>query len=227
MSLRKFLKDRGLRKNWLKAWLYEWSIANWFLLFYSTPLKKKKLVLSGDPVRYGTVLLALEQIEKDQIPGALAECGVYTGTMSKYIHENLPDRTLYLFDSFAGFDRRDTDVQNDHRFQDTSEATVLKHIGDTKNLVVRKGFFPETAIGLEAERFSFVMIDFDKYESTLAALRFFFPRTSPGGIILVHDYCSPESNWACSRALNEFLADKTERPVLIPDACGTALFRKI
>ena len=35
------------------------------------------------------------------------------------------------------------------------------------------------------------------------------------------------SDWACSRALNEFLSGKPEKPILIPDAWGTALLRKI
>jgi len=82
-------------------------------------------------------------------------------------------------------------------------------------------------VGLEDERFAFVMIDFDRYEPTLAALKFFYSRVSPGGFIFVHDYNSPESDWACFRALTEFLADKSEKPVCIPDAWGTALFRKL
>jgi len=104
---------------------------------------------------------------------------------------------------------------------------VLSNIGDTANIVVRRGYFPETAIGLENEEFSFVMVDFDKYEPTLAALEFFYPRVHKGGFIFVHDYNSPESNWGCSRALNLFLSDKPEKPVAIPDSWGTALLRKI
>src|ERR1017187_3915273 len=120
MSLRKFLQARGLRKTRIKAWFYEGFIGNWFLLFYSTPQKKQAFVRSGDPVRFGAVMLALERLVQDAIPGALGECGVYTGMMSKFIHDQLPDRTLYLFDSFAGFDRRDSGTANDHRFKDTS-----------------------------------------------------------------------------------------------------------
>jgi O-methyltransferase len=71
------------------------------------------------------------------------------------------------------------------------------------------------------------MVDFNKYESTRAALDFFYPRMEHGGFVFVHDYNSPESNWACARALDEFLADKSEKPVPIPDGWGTAVFRKI
>ena len=147
--------------------------------------------------------------------------------MSKFVHDLLPDRRLYLFDSFQGFNGSDSDSIGDNRFKDTSEQTVLNTLVKAGNVIIRKGFFPSTAAGLEAERFSFVMIDFDKYESTRAALDFFYQRMEQGGFIFVHDYSSPESNWACSRALDEFLTDKSEKPILIPDSGGTAVFRKV
>jgi O-methyltransferase len=200
----------------------------WFLQPRFTPKQRRRIVISGDPVRYGTLMLSLEQIDNNQVPGALAECGVHRGHLSKFIHEQMPDRKFYLFDTFQGFDQRDLDTSNgDLRFRDTSEAEVLGYIGDTQNVVIRKGYFPETAVGLEEERFAFTMIDFDKYQPTMAALNFFYQRTNPGGFIFIHDYSSPESDWACSRAVEKFLADKLEKPILIPDAWGTALFRKV
>ena len=71
------------------------------------------------------------------------------------------------------------------------------------------------------------MLDFDKYDPTMAALEFFYPRMNNGGYIFIHDYNSPESQWACSRAVNEFLSGKPEKPIGISDAAGTALFRKV
>jgi O-methyltransferase len=43
----------------------------------------------------------------------------------------------------------------------------------------------------------------------------------------MHDFNNPESNWAISRAADEFLRDRPERPIEIPDEWGTALFRKV
>jgi O-methyltransferase len=200
--------------------------SRWFMVPYYTAERRRAIVESGDPVRYGTVDLSLERLERDRVPGSIAECGVYRGALSRFIHGRAPERRLYLFDTFRGFDPRDSQAAGDERFRDTSRERVLAQLKDTRNVVVREGYFPETASGLEDERFAFVMIDFDKYEPTLAALEFFYPRTSRGGFVFVHDYSSPESNWACSRALDGFLADKPERPILIPDGWGSALFRK-
>ncbi|HUI31377.1 MAG TPA: TylF/MycF/NovP-related O-methyltransferase [Candidatus Acidoferrales bacterium] len=203
------------------------NVFDWFLVPYLSQDQKAGLVASGDPVRYGTIFLSLEKINTDNIPGSIAECGVYKGVLSKFLHKVFPERQLFLFDTFRGFDTRDPSAASDDRFKDTSVESVLDYIGDTTNIVVRKGYFPETATGLENEKFSFVMVDFDKYEPTLAALDFFYPRTHKGGFIFVHDYNSPESDWGCSKALNLFLSDKPEKPVSIPDSWGTALFRKI
>jgi len=203
--------------------------SRWFLIPYFSASQRQGIIEAeaNDPVRYGTIALALEQVAKLEIPGALAECGVYRGYLSRFVHQALPKRKYYLFDTFAGFDERDSDTKSDERFKDTSLEGVKSYIGGNKNLVFRQGFFPETAKGLEKDKFAFVVLDFDKYEPTVEALKFFYPRLSQGGYLFVHDYNSPESNWACSRALNEFLADKPEQSIAIPDAWGSALFRKI
>ena len=64
-------------------------------------------------------------IEREGIPGSLAELGVYRGTTAKVLHELLPGRTLWLFDTFEGFDARDLAHERQakrggFRFDDTS-----------------------------------------------------------------------------------------------------------
>lgn len=221
-----WFRRKGITKGNLLWFFTKYIFSKLLMVPYLSQKQRKSIVTTGDPIRFGTIYLSLEQISKNQIPGSLAECGVYKGRLSKFLHENLPDRRLYLFDTFQGFDSRDSNVGKDNRFKNTSEESVLNNIGDSKNVVIRKGYFPDTATGLEKERFAFVMIDFDKYDPTYAALEFFYPRMNKDGFIFVHDYSSSESDWACSRALNTFLADKPEKLILLPDAWGTALFRK-
>ncbi len=226
-KLKNWLRAKGISKANLRWLKFSGLSKEWLMKPYLNRQQRRMIVLSGDPIRYGTIFLSLEQVQKQGIPGHLAECGVYKGALSKFIHSIIPERPLFLFDTFQGFDSRDSNTNSDNRFSDSSVEMVLQTIGDANNVKIRKGFFPETASGLEEERFAFVMIDFDKYEPTLAALEFFYPRVNMGGFIFVHDYNSPESGWACSKALNGFLADKPEKPIGIPDSWGTALFRKI
>ena len=187
------------------------------------------IIKNIDPVRYATIALAINTIQKSKIEGAFAEVGVYKGDTSKFIHKIAPERELYLFDTFEGFPKEDMENPNDldERFKDTSVEIVKKNIGDLNNIIIKKGYFPETTKGLENKKFAFVMLDVDKYKPTLAGLEFFYPRLNSGGYIFLHDYNSSESNYGVSRAFNKFINDKPEKFVEIPDANGTVVIRKI
>ena len=182
----------------------------------------RMLADSPDPIRHGTMAYALKRIREDNIPGAMAEIGVYRGETSEYLHAFAPSTRLYLFDSFAGFENSDDD-----RFRDTSVNFVKQRLGNLDNVEFRVGFFPDTAVGLENETFSFVSYDADKYDVALSTLEFFYPRLSPGGYFFAHDFSSPESDFAVQRAVREFLSDKPELLIELPDLGGSALFRKL
>ena len=187
----------------------------------------ESLLLERDYFRYATMGLAVSRVMTEGIEGALAEVGVYRGDMSRFLHALAPERALYLFDSFEGFAPADCAAGGrDTRFRDTSAEFVLRNIGDARNVVLKPGFVPATFAGLEGERFSFVLVDLDKFQPTLASLEFFYPRLSPGGYLIVHDYNSPESDRGASRALDGFLAGKPERIVDIADIGGSAVIRK-
>lgn len=179
-----------------------------------------------DDVRYATLALAIQRLETDKIAGAFAELGVYRGITSRFIHQQAPDRRLYLFDTFEGFPADDLEVAGDDRFKDTAQESVAKFIGDCRNVVFRAGYFPKTAAGLEDERFALVMLDFDLYKPAVDAFGFFYSRLVPGGYFFMHDFNSPESEYAISRAA-KFLRDKPESLIEIADEWGSAVFRKV
>ena len=190
-----------------------------------------RLILSAiDVVRYGAVALALTRLRQAHIAGDIAEVGVYRGELSKFMATVLPERTLHLFDTFHGFPAQDFESAgeaDDHRFQDTSVAAVRRLIGDGSTRVIfHEGYFPETARELTAETFALVVVDVDKYKPTRAALEVFYPRMNAGGYFFVHDYNSPESDYGVSRAVDEFLRDKPEQLVELPDRGGSVVIRK-
>ena len=152
----------------------------------------------SDYFRYRTFEFVAEQINCDEIKGALAEFGVFRGLFSAVISSKFPNRKIYLFDTFEGFDseegRRELELGNCSEsflksHKDTSVERMLSNLPYPENAVVCKGFFPES-IKDEAskEKYAFVSLDVDFEESTLAGLRFFFPRLSEGGYIFIHDY---------------------------------------
>lgn len=136
------------------------------------------------------------------IEGSVAECGVFQGDFSMYINTYFSDRELYLFDTFEGFDEKDIKIEReldshtfdnsmfseDGFFSDTSDELVLKRMPNRDKCVIKKGYFPESAIGCENVKFCFVNLDMDLYQPELEGLRFFWPRMVNGGVILLHDY---------------------------------------
>lgn len=130
------------------------------------------------------------------VPGAIAELGVYQGDTAWQLNYYLPEKQFYLFDTFEGF--TDTDVATERAyamsraevgdFADTSVGAVLDRLPHPEMCKVRKGHFPETAAGLTHTDFALVSLDADLYEPTMAGMEFFYPRLNEGGVLLIHDY---------------------------------------
>lgn len=154
--------------------------------------------LENDYVRVKTLEALCARLA--DVPGAAAELGVYKGAFARCINALLPDRKLYLFDSFAGFDPREARREGALRplgqgflesHKNTAAELVLRALPHPEQAVLMPGLFPASLKGLE-ERFALVSLDVDLEESTLAGLRYFYPRLSPGGYLLLHDYNSPK-----------------------------------
>lgn len=124
------------------------------------------------------------------VDGDIAELGVYRGNTAWQLNELFPDRKLYLFDTFKGFDARDLREEDagSMDFSDTSAEEVLRRMAHPESCIVREGYFPDTTAGLGDLRFALVSLDPDLYQPTLAGLEFFYPKMNPGGMIIVHDY---------------------------------------
>ncbi|MFR8069328.1 MAG: TylF/MycF/NovP-related O-methyltransferase [Clostridium sp.] len=136
------------------------------------------------------------EIQRKAILGAIAELGVDFGDTAKYLNLYYPERTLYLFDTFQGFDTRDRDVSQakteellDFYNIRSNAEDVLSRMFYPECCVIKEGYFPESLDGLE-DRFAFVHIDCDLYKPITAGLEYFYPRLNRGGYICVHDYYS-------------------------------------
>jgi hypothetical protein len=154
------------------------------------------------------------------VPGAIAECGVYRGStlvpiaLESRRHHGGP---VLGFDSFRGFDET---VEIDVRLGGAEDGTRrLNGFDDTSiDLVQRKlhwlgleatvrlvpGPFAETLPRYADRAFSFVHLDCDLYQSYRDCLESFWPRLSPGGIVLFDEYDDP--SWpGCNLAVDEFV----------------------
>lgn len=134
-----------------------------------------------------------QEIARRKILGSTAEAGVFQGDFAKLINHYFPERRLYLFDTFVGFDERDIAYETHYNadyaahFRETSVELVMGKMEFPERVILKKGHIPETLQGI-TDNFCFVNLDMDLYRPTLVALEWFWPRMVSGGIILVHDF---------------------------------------
>ena len=185
-------------------------------------------------VRGATLRRLADRMEALSVSGCIAELGTYKGDFAWQLNARFPEKTLYLFDTFEGFDERDITTERGkssskaqtNDFGDTNIQDVLFRMPNPEKIVIRRGFFPDTAKGLEDERYSLVSLDVDLYAPTLAGLAYFYPRLSSGGIIILHDYNSLRFD-GVRRAVADYEKEQGSLPLLpLSDLHGTAVIIK-
>jgi O-methyltransferase len=187
--------------------------------------------IATDYVRNGVVELICQEIKQNGVPGAVAELGVYQGDFAALLNAHLPDREIHLFDTFKGFDSRDVQIDMQSGgdplpdFSNTGIATVKNRFPPGANVVFHPGWFPETAREQTDIRFALVSLDTDLYQPILEGLRYFWPKISPGGFILVHDYNHRQFS-GTKRAVKDFIQEAPIACCPVPDAGGTVVIGK-
>jgi O-methyltransferase len=209
-----------------KPYAWEKAVKNGSL---SKPLKKMERFYR-DKVRFYTFWFQIERLKKEGISGAFAEVGVYKGETAKMIHEMDPSRPLHLFDTFAGFEKKDLEFENSNHpnyaidFSDTTVESVANFISGNSNVIIHKGYFPGSTKDIDVEEYAFVHLDADLYHPTLSGLQYFYPRLAEGGIIIIHDY---NHTWeGVTKAVNEFNKTIPENLVAIVDWLGSVMIVK-
>ena len=206
-------------------------------------LKRLGIATSRRRVEFYTLETLLRQIPR--IDGSIIECGTYRGgTLLGMAHlmdvRGLKPR-MYGLDSFEGFpEPAPQDAQPDGRLHpdvhrgalaDTSYEGLLRRIerlGWSDRITVLKGFFEQTLPRLAHEKFSVAHLDCDLYDSYMVCLRFIYPRMLPGGLIVLDDYRLPANVYpGADRAVDEFFADKPEKPERLPGPRGLRSFVRI
>jgi O-methyltransferase len=179
-----------------------------------------------------------EWIGSISVEGNVAECGGFRGDSAKYINYYFPDRKLYLCDTFEGFASSDMQYEKAYsgnfeksRFSDrdffaeTGSDFVMRKMPYPKNVVIKKGYFPESMQGVE-DKFCFVNLDMDLYVPMLNGLRFFWEKIVNGGCILLHDYFSDVFQ-GVKQAVDTFEREREIQIAKTPigDGCSIALLK--
>lgn len=128
------------------------------------------------------------------VPGDFAECGVYEGGTLLNLARARPNRKIYGFDTFTGLPASKWANGEPHKPEEfqTSFAKVRERCMAYPNIELVQGVFPESAAARKFKnKFAFVYLDFDFYQSTLEAIRWFRKRMPDGGVIVFDDYDWP------------------------------------
>lgn len=175
-------------------------------------MKEKPVTLLAED-RIQAIEKLVQQV--NSLPGNMAEVGSYRGGTAYYINKYSKGKKVYLFDTFTGIPMQgELDPHAVGDFGDTSYEEVKNYFSDSPNVVVTKGLFPDIAKGVIAddEKFCFVHLDVDQYESNKLSIEYFYDKVVPGGVIVFDDY-----GWlkGIDQSVNEFMADKPEKIVSI------------
>lgn len=180
------------------------------------------------------LLRAVEHVVQHRIPGALMECGVYTGGNVELMiralqHRGITDRHVYAFDTFAGMPRPEEidDRGQGDELKTTWEAHRNAADGDAGSNWMRasldsvrkritrlrypddrlhfvQGLVENTIPATIPDQIAILRLDTDFYSSTKHELEHLYPRLSPGGVLIIDDYGAMPG---CRIATDEYATD--------------------
>lgn len=174
--------------------------------------------------RLDAMKLALETLDHQNIEGDIVECGVWKGGHIILARLISPNRTCWLYDTFAGMtqpgphDRKRSGLKPppDKAINKTwTMASLEEVIGNFKaeNLynesklkfivgdVMQTLFDPVNL----PDKIALLRLDTDWYESTKIELEILFPRLAEKGILIVDDY----GHWmGAKKAVCEYLGQR-------------------
>ena len=179
------------------------------------------------------LITAYEQLSlllDTNIEGDIAECGCWNGNstigFSKIINlTKTKDKTFYVFDSFEGLSDFSTEDKT-KKVTLKEEEKLKKHFSADfekvkerllpyKFVNIFKGWIPDIfqEANIQDNKFAFVHIDVDLFEPTYESVKYFFPKLSPGGVLICDDYGS-EIFPGATLAIDQFLNSIDDKEIL-------------
>lgn len=226
-----------LKEDYLDLFFKDYAVSDMFVFNKGRNLRlydyPDHFVGGLDFVRVSTLELISREILENNIPGAVAELGVYKGDFSKLIHDLFPNKQLYLFDTFEGFHEKDIQLEKNYDlstadvggFGDTTIELVKNKLNRSDNIQIKKGYFPDTVEDMLDDKYCFVSIDVDLYKPTIDGLSYFYERLSKGGYILIHDY-NHQKYSGVKKAVKEYCGKNNISLVPVSDYFGSVIITK-
>jgi O-methyltransferase len=186
------------------------------------------------PERIYALIHAVRYVNKNNIPGAIVECGVWKGgSMAASARALLQlgdtSRELYLFDTYEGMSEPtapDVDYSgvkaNDLMRADPGYRCANAPLDGVKEVLYATGYpkekihfvqgkvedtVPESA----PDTIAILRLDTDWYESTKHELVHLYPRLAKAGVVIIDDY----GHWRGSRQACDEYFEENRVPILL------------
>jgi hypothetical protein len=180
--------------------------------------------------RYFRWVYSLEKTR--HLPGDIVELGVGPGRFMTYCGSWLKAtgcaKNYWGYDTFSGFPEvvdQDKVGLVPKRLRLVKPGTysipksrierIVRHL-DLPNIILVEGDFRETLQSRRPDQISFLYIDCDLYEGYKVGLESLYDQVVPGGIILFDEYDRIDEWPGARQAVDEFFADRPEKPQPLP-----------
>ena len=134
------------------------------------------------------------------LEGDFVECGVNRGFLSSAIMHDLDwnqrEKSFYLLDTFAGLDETTADDKLKKFNKNMLESgfyvngvdSVRQNFAEWNRVQIVVGAVPGTLEQVRSDRIAFLSLDMNHPAPEVASLEYFWPRLSPGAVVLMDDY---------------------------------------
>jgi O-methyltransferase len=189
-----------------------------------TEVRKNKVTMVSEPLFQTTIR---NYYNINSIQGDIVECGVWRGGYSVFLSHLFKDRTIWVCDSFEGFQSLKDAKYNKltysdpingltERFQKGNNMGMDVSLLDVQNVFKQfnlendprinfvKGFVNKTLPNININKIALLRIDVDGYSPTREVLDYLYNKVEKGGMIIFDDLCLSEA----AAAVKDWMIEK-------------------
>jgi hypothetical protein len=206
VSLANFQGDGFITRNYVGGFNNKKLDLAWDKSLEDLPEDIKKWV---SQIKYRSHICTWAAKQVQNIPGDFVELGVFYGHLSKviinYAPEVLNGRNFFLVDPWGNLGEK---AFSNYLYNEDIFEAVKSRFEGIEQIKLIRGAVPAILSKIPVTNVSFLLIDMNGHEAELAALNYFYPKMSKGGIIYFDDY---GGRWPKLRkVIDDFLFDKPE-----------------
>lgn len=166
-----------------------------------------------------------------KIEGDFVECGVNTGIFSlaamTYTDFDQLGKKFYLFDTFDGvpedqmtdLEKSDGRVERYQNFYFDCYELAQNNFKKFHSAVLVRGKVPDTLTSVSIDKVAYLSIDMNIAYPELSALNHFWPKLSPGGMVVLDDYAWMAHSYR-KRDFDNFAAENSTEILTLPTGQG-------